>query len=300
MTASRFSFSKHLRYRLEGWIGKTLLMMCRLLPLQTASSFGKCLGQLLGPYHKASQVAANNLLRIFPSYSDKQRAQILRDMWGNLARIPMEYAHIKAFLKPQEQWRIQIQGMDVLEKVREDNKPAILFSAHLGNWQMITLAGRLHGLDLIQLYRPANNPWADKVMRDFQLEITDGVITKGPQGARAMIAALQKGKHVLILADQKMNDGISVPFLGHQAMTAPAVARLAQKFQCPLVPVRVERLVGASFQVTFCQPLSLEGSEYDIMKRVNDLLGEWVSARPEQWFWVHNRWPTINKRDKES
>jgi Kdo2-lipid IVA lauroyltransferase/acyltransferase len=27
------------------------------------------------------------------------------------------------------------------------------------------------------------------------------------------------------------------------------------------------------------------------MNRVNALLEGWIRARPEQWLWVHSRWP---------
>jgi KDO2-lipid IV(A) lauroyltransferase len=48
-----------------------------------------------------------------------------------------------------------------------------------------------------------------------------------------------------MLVDQKMNDGIAVPFFGRDAMTAPALARLAFRFDATVVPVRILRLKGA-------------------------------------------------------
>lgn len=294
MPRSCRSFLKMGRYRLEAWGVNIFLKISRLFSLETASSLGKSLGQLIGPHHKVSRIAQRNLLRVFPHYSEEERALILHNMWENLGRNVMEYARITAFLSPQEQGRIHLHGEDIIQKIQQTQKPAIFFSAHLANWQMITLAARQQGLALIQLYRSPNNPFFEKIMQNLQEKVTDGTITKG-QGARAMVRALQKGKHVLIFVDQKLNDGISVPFLGHPAMTASAVARLAQKFECPLIPVRIERLEGPSFRVTFYESLSLEGTEYDIMVRVNALLGEWILERPEQWFWVHNRWPSATE-----
>ena len=52
-------------------------------------------------------------------------------------------------------------------------------------------------------------------------------IPKGAVGARADHGALRRGTHLALLADQKMNDGIPVPFFGRPAMTAPALAVLA-------------------------------------------------------------------------
>jgi KDO2-lipid IV(A) lauroyltransferase len=54
-----------------------------------------------------------------------------------------------------------------------------------------------------------------------------------------------------LIADQKMNDGIPVPFFGRTAMTAPVLAVLALRFDCDGLPLRVERLDGAHFRVQF-------------------------------------------------
>jgi Kdo2-lipid IVA lauroyltransferase/acyltransferase len=88
-----------------------------------------------------------------------------------------------------------------------------------------------------------------------------------------------------------------VPFLGVEAMTAPAIAELAYRYDCPVVPARVERLKGARFRITFEPPLEKPATgdrQTDVkllMTAVNDRLSAWIRERPEQWLWVHNRWP---------
>ena len=82
-------------------------------------------------------------------------------------------------------------------------------------------------------------------------------IPKGAVAARRVIEALPRGGHLGLLADQKMNDGIPVMFFGRPAMTAPALAVLALRFDCDVLPLRVERLDGARFRVTLFPPLPL-------------------------------------------
>jgi KDO2-lipid IV(A) lauroyltransferase len=100
-----------------------------------------------------------------------------------------------------------------------------------------------------------------------------------------------------MLADQKMNDGIALPFFGRPAMTAPALAVLALRFDCDVLPARVERLAGARFRLTVYPPLPLPRSgdhHADVamlMILVNQTLESWIRDRPEQWFWLHRRWP---------
>ena len=100
-----------------------------------------------------------------------------------------------------------------------------------------------------------------------------------------------------MLVDQKQNDGIAVPFFGRDAMTAPAIARIGLRFGCPLLPIAVERLSGARFRVTVMPALNLAATgnvALDVlagMTRVNALIEDWIRARPEQWLWLHRRWP---------
>ena len=48
-------------------------------------------------------------------------------------------------------------------------------------------------------------------------------IPKGAVSARRAITALRQGTHLGLLADQKMNGGIPVPFFGRPTMIAPAL-----------------------------------------------------------------------------
>ena len=80
-------------------------------------------------------------------------------------------------------------------------------------------------------------------------------------------------------------------------MTAPALAELAIRFDCPIIPLRIERLQGSYFRVTFSPPIQISNSKgkseniLQIMTDVNQKLAEWIIEKPEQWLWLHNRWP---------
>jgi KDO2-lipid IV(A) lauroyltransferase len=110
--------------------------------------------------------------------------------------------------------------------------------------------------------------------------------------------ALRDGRHLGMLVDQKMNDGIEARFFGRPAMTAPALALFALKFKCPVVPARVIRKNGARFEVEIQPPLEFPEPSGDrqqdilnLTQAVNDRLEEWIREAPEQWLWVHRRWP---------
>jgi lauroyl/myristoyl acyltransferase len=80
-------------------------------------------------------------------------------------------------------------------------------------------------------------------------------------------------------------------------LPAPAIAQLAYRYDCAVVPAVVERLEGTRFRLTISPPLELGGTgdkEADIrslMSRINGMIEDWERARPEQWLWLHRRWP---------
>jgi len=120
---------------------------------------------------------------------------------------------------------------------------------------------------------------------------------KGAAGARAALRHLAGGGVLGLLADQKMNDGLAVPFLGHLAMTPAAPAQLALRFRCPLIPGRVERLGPARLRIRIEPPLSLpetgdRGRDLqELTAAINARIGTWVTERPGDWLWFHRRWP---------
>ena len=152
-------------------------------------------------------------------------------------------------------------------------------------------------MPLTVVYRAANNPFVDYLLLAVRRHgVGAEFISKGKAGARELLSAIEAGRHVGLFVDQKMNDGIPVPFFGRDAMTAPALARLALKSDRPIVPLRVERLRGATFRITVHPPLDVprtgdrEADVFNVMVRVNGILEAWIRQSPGQWFWVHDRW----------
>ncbi len=266
-----------------------------LLPVDTASAVGGWLGRTIGPRLGASRRALRNLRHALPDNSDAENRRIIRGMWDNLGRSVAEFPHLETICAAGSQ-RVEIVNGEDIAALRDQCRPAILFGGHFANWEVgPATVHRLLGPSLLSVFRAANNPWADRVLR--RRMPARRAVAKGADGGRDLIRHLRQGGHVAMLVDQKMNDGIAVPFFGRDAMTAPAIARLALRFDCPIVPVRVERLNGPRFRFTVMSRLELPAGNdtadavLETMKRVTATIEQWIVARPEQWLWIHKRWP---------
>ncbi len=265
-----------LSHRLEAWGAALLFAFFGLLPLDRASALGGALARRIGPFLGISKRARLNLRRALPELSETEITRVVAGMWDNLGRVAAEYPH--------------------LQKIRVFEPCGRVESGHIANWEIGSLAGVQYGIAVAQIYRAANNPLVDRLIARLRGD-RDEFIPKGAVAARRAIAALNRGVHLGLLADQKMNDGIPVPFFGRPAMTTSALAFLALRFDCDVFPLRVERLAGARFRVTVFPPLPLPRSgerladATALMAQVNATLEMWIRDRPELWLWLHRRWP---------
>jgi Kdo2-lipid IVA lauroyltransferase/acyltransferase len=291
---SRLRFG--LIHRLQAWGARLGFATFGLLPLDWSSAIGGALAHTVGPWLGISNRAQLNLSRALPALSDAEIARIVRAMWDNLGRVAAEYPHLRKIRIFEPGGRVETHGFEHIDRAVATGRRMIIFSGHIANWEIGMLAAVQYGISVAQIYRAANNPLVDRMITRFRGGGGE-LIPKGAVAARRAIAVLRSGAHLTLLADQKMNDGIPVPFFGRLAMTTSALASLALRFDCDVLPARVERLRGARFRLTVFPALPLPRSgdhRADIatlMAKVNQTLEAWIRDRPEEWFWVHRRWP---------
>ncbi|HYE00392.1 MAG TPA: lauroyl acyltransferase [Alphaproteobacteria bacterium] len=280
-------------YRLQALLARAALALFSALPPRAASGLGGWIGRRLGPRLGASRKAERNLERRMPELDAAARRRVIAGMWDNLARTIAEMPHVPRLYADG---LVTVEGAEHLAVWRD--RPGLMFASHYGNWELTPLAIAGQGFVPTGVYRAPNNPWVDAIVRE--LRARNGFVRlfpKGPSGARAVLRELMQKGCIGLLVDQKMNDGIAVPFFGAPAMTAPAIAELALRFDIPVVPMRVLREGGCRFRVVIEPPMELArtgdkaADVLDAMTRINARIESWVRERPDHWLWVHRRWP---------
>ena len=275
---------RYIRYILEALLLLLVLIISKILPVDWASNMGGWIGRTIGPRLAASRKARTNLKAALP---DADADKIISGMWDNLGRVMMEYPHLRHIGRD----RTEIVGGDILNQYKDT--PAIIFTAHLANWEVCPIAAMTQkDFKVSSVYRAPNNPFSDKMLhRARSLQNKLQTIPKSKTGMRNLVKALQENAHIGILIDQKYNEGIEADFLRHPAMTSPAFVQLAQKFNCPLIPLKIERINGTNFKMTILPPLDIQNKSVEtVINEAHALLEEWIKDRPEQWLWLHRRW----------
>jgi Kdo2-lipid IVA lauroyltransferase/acyltransferase len=287
-----------LAHRIEAWAFHAYWNRFARMDLDAASNAGSRFARRFGPLTPAHVTARNNLRMVFPGLSNSEEREILDAMWDNLGRLTGEFPHVGAMGVYAPGSRITVEGTDILDRYREPGEGAIFVSGHFANWEVMAAAIVHRGIDCRITYRQANNPWIDdtivKARADYGVTL---FAPKGKEGGMSLMRILAKGGSVAIMNDQKFNTGVNVPFLGHACMTADGPARLAIRFGRPIQPISVHRDGGAHFTVTFADPITPsadpdpETRVRETVMAINAFLEARVRAAPEQWFWVHRRWP---------
>lgn len=274
-----------------------LIKLVKALKIDRASNLFAKVGRIIGPWLPVSTVARKNLAIAFPWISPLKTKQIITEMWDNLARTAAELPNIYLLNDEEFHKRVTIIGKEYLEEVRKSGKSCIFFTGHFSNWEITPRIGHEAGLKLSIVYRKANNKFIDEQIHQLRQTMDLIQISKDRGGVREIIKSFKQNRCLSFLADQKLNSGIEVPFFGIKAMTATAPAKLALDYQCPLIPVQCIRKKGANFIVKVHQPLKINYAQnnsqeiYRIMREINYIYEQWIKENPEQWFWVHKRWP---------
>jgi len=232
--------NRYLFHPVQALAAVVVYTLLRVLPLNMASAVGGWLGRTVGPRLSISSRAVKNLTNAFPEKTPGEIAGIVRGMWDNLGRVTAEYPHLGEINVYDPKGIVESVGVENVDLLREDGRPGIFFSAHFGNWEILPLGATQRGVPLDRVYREANNRLVEWLYRHGRATVEGALIPKGPAGARKLLRSLKKGRHIAMLVDQKMNDGIPAPFFGREVMTAPALAEMALRYDCPVVPARIK------------------------------------------------------------
>ena len=285
---------RKLIWLLEAAIAYAIYGLLAALPVKAGSALCGHISRWIGPHLPLSDIARRNLRQAMPELTEARIEQIVAEVWDNVGRVAAEFPHIDTLIRHN----VEVVGIEHCRAQREDGRPGLFISAHYGNWELAGAQVCHEGIPITLVYRAANNPWVEHLYRRGRTASAfGGQIAKGSQGARQALDVLRKGGHLGMLVDQKMNDGMAVPFFGRDAMTAPAVARMALKYKCPVVPTRVQRLGGCRFRITFYPPLDLpdtgntQADTLSLMTTINGVIESWVREEPGHWLWLHRRWP---------
>jgi len=282
-----------IKYFIQFLIITILFIIFRILGLKIASYVSSKILILIGPLFRSKKVIETNILRAIPNLDNKVLKNIVQKMWSNYGRILSEYVFIKKFRRSKIDKHFEIEGQEILEKIKINKEPVIFISGHFNNFELMAMHIERSGINLAAIYRPLNNPFLNFFIEKIRKKyICKNQIKKGISGTKQLLSCYKNGSSIALMIDQRVTEGIKSNFFKHEAFTTTIPAQFTKKFNCKIVPIYIERINDINFKLKIYNPLkySTQDSIESITLDLNNLLEQMILKNPSQWIWSHNRW----------
>lgn len=236
----------------------------------------------------------------FPEKSLPEREAILRGCFENLGRALGVFSHFRR--ESPESWRafVETEGLERLAAARQTGRGAILFTGHIGAWEMSSFALSLFDQPMSFLVRRIDNPKVEALVDRYRTSRGNRTIDK-MFAAREMLQILQRGGTLGILIDLNTLDreAVFVEFFGQKAATTFLVAKLALRMNVDVFPVfapwdnaRQKFVVQVGEPVTFARAGDETTNILRLTQAITAVMEDYVRRYPDQWLWIHRRWKT--------
>ncbi len=265
----------------------------KIFGLKISSRISSIIISFIGPFFRSRKIIESNLKKALPNLNKEQINIIIKNMWSNYGRILSEYVFIKEFRYLKPNYKLQIEGQEILDRIKDENEPVIFVSGHFNNFELMAMHIERSGINLAAIYRPLNNKYLNFVMEKIRKKyICKNQIKKGISGTKQLLSFFKNGTSIALMIDQRVSEGIKSNFFKHEAFTTTIPAQFVKKFKCKVVPIYIERIKDINFKLTIYKPLeySNDDSINSITLDLNNLLEKMILKKPEQWIWTHNRW----------
>jgi KDO2-lipid IV(A) lauroyltransferase len=267
------------------------LTLSRLVPLARRSLLGGRLigfaAQIFPSVRKRIQV---NLKLIFPDMSGAERVSLGHRNAVTMGRTLTEILFNEDQLTEHDPFDVSGNGLEAVHSAKAEGRGLIFVSGHFGQWDAARIYLKEQGLEVGAIYRPNNNPYYEPHFLRGIEAAGKPIFARGPEGLKAMIRHIRSGGWVAILADQHLDEGAVLPFLGRPSYTTLSPAQMALRYNAALVPVfGVRDDVAGRVRIVFEEPIPPTTAE-EMMTDFNARLEAQIRAHPEQWLWAHRRW----------
>lgn len=236
----------------------------------------------------------DNLMTAFPDKSEKERVEIMKDMYHQMIDTILETIKLISISKEELNKRFKC-NYEVVNDLYESGKNVQLHGGHFFNWEFLNLAYCINlKYPFVGVYQPLTNNIFNKIMYDMRARFGTGMIA-APRFNREFIK-FARGRYVLALGgDQNAGDLRNcywLPFFGKMAPFVTGLERMAVAKDAAIVFSTTYRIKRGYYQSEFSlyttEPKSLPNGAITIAFR--DFLEDQIKQRPSNYLWTHKRW----------
>ncbi len=287
---------------------RSLLGAIGALPFETSMRFGKSVGRFFAKrFPRLQRTARRNLEIALPELSDDEKDRIVRGTFESLGRHLGFVSHFKRFEYEDVRNLVEIVGRENFEEVYPRGKGVLFFTGHFGSWEVFNLLPPAFGYGMNILVRRIDNPLVEGFVDKMRTRFGSLTLDK-TKSARTMFRVLKKGELLGILADLNVQEkeGVFVDFFGVPASTTTSIAKLALATGTAILPAfavweeeKQKYVVYLEPEVKYDAADTSAENVRNLTQQITSIVEKFVRKYPDQWLWIHKRWNTRPKGEKE-
>ena len=256
--------------------------------------------------------ALGNLDRVYGEKLDaRERHRIAKSCFAHFGEALGENLFLRRGDASFHSFRAEFEGLEHVQEVLARGRGLLFVTGHLGNWEIF-------GLRYVRDVGPIgcvampieDNPGLQEIVDEHRRRIGYQVFYTRGTDMVALARSLRKNNSVVLLADLRTRGkGVTVPFLGIPAHTQVGAAALAARTGAGLIVAHGRRVGPRHHRLVFEKPLTLEPPEagprdpeawerylLETTTRISERLSAGILGCPEQWMWMHRRFPKPTDR----
>jgi Kdo2-lipid IVA lauroyltransferase/acyltransferase len=223
---------------------------------------------------------------------------LVRANFIQLTTMALEIPSLLRFNVKNADRYIALSGGEHLAEARSRGKGILVLTAHLGNWELMSLAAPVVvRMPTSVVARALDYTPLDRLITEIRTRTGSQVINK-KKGGEQIARMLKEGRTVVILLDQNSNlaEGIYAPFFGKTACTNKGLAMLALRHDATVLPAFNIRQADGRYRIIIAPPVTLIKTgnlRQDILlntAKFNAIIEHHIRMAPDNWLWVHRRW----------
>jgi len=260
------------------------------LPFGMRVSLAGWLGRwVAGPISSMRPRTAAAVRHFLPDLPEARVNRIAAAVPGNFFRLVIEILSGPDLARQAAGLPLSGPGLAALDEAHAQGRPAILVTAHFGNYDAARLALIARGFRLGGYFKEMGHPAINDLYLKSATASGAPMFPDTGEGLRGVVRFLRGGGMLGILIDLDRPQGVMLDFLGQPTRTVLSLAEMALKYNAVLVPIwGIRTRDEHGFRVQIDAPVPHTDAR-TMTQTLNDAFAAQVRQHPEQWVWWHNR-----------
>jgi Kdo2-lipid IVA lauroyltransferase/acyltransferase len=242
------------------------------------------------------KVVAANLKNSFPEKTDEERKTIEKKFYRHLADLIIEVLKLTHMSDTEQNRRFTYTNLEVIDRLREENRDVIAVLGHYNNWEWPTLLPEYLKYKTVIIFKPLQ----DKRFNNFvnaQRSKHGIVLTPTSLVIREIINYRKDKINTLsvFISDQIPSiDDIKywTKFLNQDTAVYTGAGKIASKYDMAVVFFHIQKVKRGYYNlnIELLHDHTAGLTENEITETHVRRLEEVIIEKPEYWIWSHRRW----------